>query len=1140
MTAGPVTAGLPLSFPQEQLWLLEKLAPGTYNEVWVLRIRGPLRLDALQEALDGVVARHEVLRSTFHVADQVAVCRPLPHLRLALGEPVDLGTVEPAERDAMVAGIVASVADPPYDLSTGPLLRAAMLRHDAAEHVLVLATHHMIADGWSLRVLLNELLGAYGDIVAGRPVSWPELPAQYSDFAREQRAEAGDGSLAEEEAYWREQLAGVTTAVHLGPSVIRPRVKAATGRRTRIDLPPALAPKLRAFAVRTRSTPAAVLLTAFAVVVHRYTGRDDFLIGTANTGRPDEQYEPLIGFFANTLPLRLRPAPEQTFAGFLRQVMEVSLDALDHDRLPFARLVDAVGANRDRSLSPLVQLTFSHAETAATTITGAGLTVTQKHVPRGRSRFDLVVEAQTDPGAITFWVEHDDVLLPPGFVQGLFEHLRNVVAAVLEDEHLPLAAIPMLTVAERARVIFEVPPLGAPSSAREVVLTDGDLVAPTGVRGRLVTVNPRHVRLDGDRLCTTDGTTLPAGPAELGRYEPDGVVTNLGPAERLPAIGGLTVPLDEVAAALSVHPGVRAATVTTAGPAGPVTARVVPAGPLPPEVAELSAFLQARLPRYCVPDEIIGAAADDPGDDLLALVREVWATVIDRSEVDPDDDFFALGGHSMLAARTTDELRHRLGRPVPLRWLFECPTPRELALRLARPGPARRTTEAPPAPVAADPAAGAPLTAAQSQIWVLDRLAPSRPTYHSPIRVRIDGPLDIGALRRAFAAVVERHDALRTLIRFEVDRPVQYPGSTGPRLETVNLDGLPSAERAAEIDRLALRQVLRPFDLATEPGLRATLVPGHDRAAHLLLLTVHHMVMDGVSFEVFSRDLSAAYNAVVVGGEPRLPHLPMSWGDYARWEMQWAAGPEPEALRDYWSRQLRDLPVFDVPTPLVRPSSITFDGAQRSLLTEPGTARLLRTAAAAFRVSPFTVLATAQALVLGRRAGQDEGVLGAVTDNRRLPGGSGLIGCTVNTAVLRLDCRGDQAVSSLWQAAQRTVTEAYAHQGLPFPELVRAAGQPRLPGRLPLFQVGTEWHEPEATGWDLTGCRADWSFGVTGTARNDLYFTTSPRGDRLELAVELNTNLWTGEAATGLLEEIRDVLTAMLADPNAAVATVGH
>ena len=1139
----------PLSFPQEQLWLMESLAPGTYNEVWVLRIEGELRVPLLQRSLDLILSRHEVLRSTFDAVDGTPVCHILPELTIDLGQPTDLAYVPVALRDQMVADLAALVADPPYDLRSGPLVRAALLRLDDAEHILVLATHHIVADGWSLRVVLHEMLAAYEAFAAGRAPELPPLPCQYRHFAEEQRRLLDGRELAEEQRYWRTQLDGAVPVLPLRTGGLRPPVKSPHGRRIQVTFPASLARSLYRHATGCRSTPAAVLLAAFTAVVHRYTGRQDLLIGTASAARPDEQWEPLVGFFATTVPLRLRPRPDQSFHELVRHVMEVSLDALDHDRLPFSQLVDLVRPDRDPSYHPLIQVVFSHADVRDAELTGETLRLRYEHVPRSRSRFDLIVEAQTSPSSIGFWLEFDEGLLPEPFVRALFDHLRSLLAAAIEAPGMALTDLPMLSAAERAVAIAEVPPVGVPVPAAEQVVQGLDTLAPQGVVGRIVAVDPQHVRLVGDRLLAVHGQTL-TDTGDLGYVDGRGEIVRLGPRNQHPVINGLTVPLDEVAATLSVHPGVRAAEVGYDGTPPVLRARVTCAGDPVPTAQQLAEFLATRLPRYAIPAviDVDRPAAESTGDSaILGQVRQSWRQVMGRDDLDDDDDFFALGGHSILAAELVSRLRTELGRSVPIRWIFEAPTVRSLARRIEREdtaGPARARVAAPtgapalgsgsgaaPGPGAA--AAGtAPLTAAQTQIWVLDRLAPGRATYHSPLRVDIGGTLDVAALRQAFAQVVERHEMLRSVIRFVVDRPVQVPQPQGPQLSVTDLSALPPQAQAAEIDRLAQAQALRPFDLAREPGIRATLVVGAD-ARHVLLLTVHHIAMDGVGFQVFCRDLSACYNALVGGANPPpTAAAGLTWQQYARWEDEWLGGPEPARLWAYWEQALAGLPVLALPTPLPRPPLPTFDGDQLTILLDPEqTAAVLRLATTQ-RVSPFILVTAAQAALLHHLSGSDDVPIGTVGENRRLPGAQELLGCTIATLVLRVDCAGDPSFAQLLTRVRDTVLGAYDHQGLPFPQLVRAAAMPRQLDRLPLFQVAVEWQEPDRSGWKLAGCTVDWQFTRLDTARNDLYFTAALRADRLELSVEFNTNLWDAPSARGLLTRWRDLLLAATHRPD--------
>ena len=1124
----------PLSFPQEQLWLVQDLRPDSteYNEIWPLRIRGALDIQRLERAVNAVVARHDALRSTFPMRDERPVCRILPVVRLALGAPLDLGHLPEQGRDPLVERFARNLAEQPFDLVEGPLIRGSLIRISADEHVLLIGTHHLVADGWSLRVFLAEVGAYYADPEALLP------PApQYTDFVRSQRSKLAGPEAAEQLEYWRGHLEGAPDVLDLHPGGLRPRAKGTVGARLAIDLDPALSRLVRQRAAEAGATTAGVLLAAFGVTLSRYADRDDLIVGTGGEGRPDERYEAAMGFFANTLPLRLRIDGGVSFAELARDVTDVSLDALDHQDLPFARLVELVGAARDLSFGPLVQVVFKTADFSDEYQEVGPLRVRYEQIGRTRSRFDLIVEVQLEPDRSRIWVEYDTVLFDAPWIRRFLRHYENVLSTVVRDAALPVRDIPMLTQEERGGWLPEPQWRGAPVAARDVVLTAGGHIAPTGVIGPLHRVDPSAVRLVGDRIEALEGMPAVAPTSYQGRMDEQQRPQQLGPSDRFPVVGGLLVPLDEVRAVIASHPSVRAAAVRldqSSDGLGPLMAEVTPTDGRHGFAQSLGQFATEHLPKYAVP-RILGApvgpqaetgaatrARVDPPDPVTDKVRRAWQEVLGTQDVGPGDEFFAAGGHSMTATRLAAAIRNMLGVVFPVRAVFENPRFEDLvAAAAAAPAREQSGSAEQSAPVRAERLLSAPLTASQEQIWVMDQLAPGQPVYHSPILVDIDGPLDIDAFKRAFDLVASRHEALRVVYAFESARPVQRLLADPPTLSVVRFTGLPREHAAAEALRMAREDALRSFALGRDPGLRAALLVQCESFSQLSL-TVHHLAMDGVGFAVLLDELATAYGALAKGRVPALPQ-PQGWLAYALAEQRALAEREPELTR-FWSEQLAGVRELELPGDQVRGTELSFAGDHRSLLLDAAATRRFKETMREQGVTGFVLATAALTAALHRLTGVTDIPVGAAMENRTLPGSDRLVGCTTNLAVLRLDCGADPSLSQLLGRVRNAVVGAQAHQELPFPKIVKAAGCRRTRGRLPLVGVTVEWHDLVGLSLALDRCRTSWQYLATGAARNDLVFTAGLRAEGLELGVEFNTAVWTPPQIEALLSQVAHVL----------------
>jgi hypothetical protein len=313
----------PLSFSQQRLWFFEQLVPGSavYNLSQTLRLRGPLESTALQRSLNELVRRHEVLRTTFMAVEG----SPLQVIGEAF-EPelavIDLTGI--AERESQTRRLLSEEANGPFDLQQGPLLRAKLFRMHSEEHLLLLTMHHIVSDGWSMDVLERELTLLYRAYAAGAPSPLPELPIQYADFALWQRATLQGDLLQQELAYWQRKLAGAPQVLELPADRLRPPIQSYRGASASLLLDASIALPLRALARQEGATLFMVLLAGFSVLLSRYSGQNDLIVGTPIANRTRSELEGLIGFFVNTLALRLDLSGEPSFVALLARIKDVT------------------------------------------------------------------------------------------------------------------------------------------------------------------------------------------------------------------------------------------------------------------------------------------------------------------------------------------------------------------------------------------------------------------------------------------------------------------------------------------------------------------------------------------------------------------------------------------------------------------------------------------------------------------------------------------------------------------------------------------------------------------------------------------------------------------------------------------------
>jgi hypothetical protein len=393
-SASPLTLPLtlPLSPAQERLWFLDNFTPDSieYYTGVGLTLSGELDTDALRTALDALVARHESLRTTFSAVDGRAVQTVHPHGALPLRRE-DLSALPAPERDRALDEALRAEAARPFDLASGPLIRALLVRRSGAEHVLVLSQHHIVTDGWSIRLLVDELAGHYAAARSGEVNDLPDLPVQYPDYALWHRDRVSSPAVQDQLGYWQRQLADLTP-LDLPTDRPRPPVRRSAGAVHRRELPGELVSRLVALGRAHGVTPFTVLTAAVQVLLSRYSGQRDIALGTVTSGRNRTELEDLAGFFVNTLVLRSDVDPGQPFGAFLAGVGETVLEAFAHDEVPFDQLVEVLAPVRDPSRTPLIQVVAVLQNSMVRPRTVAGLRIAEHDLPRLSARFDLIVE----------------------------------------------------------------------------------------------------------------------------------------------------------------------------------------------------------------------------------------------------------------------------------------------------------------------------------------------------------------------------------------------------------------------------------------------------------------------------------------------------------------------------------------------------------------------------------------------------------------------------------------------------------------------------------------------------------------------------------------------------------------------------
>jgi len=453
------TGPLPISFAQQRLWFFDRMQPGTahYNIALILRARGRLDQGALTRSLDALTRRHESLRVCLHDDDG----NPRVEIRTDLGstvEVLDLSSVDPAAREAEAMRLLQQRGREPFDLSRGPLAHFALARLGPEEHLLLLCMHHIASDGWSLSVAAREICAVYEAELTGKPSPLPPLSLQYVDFAGWQHEQLSSGLFARQLSYWQHELAGAPAVLELPTDRPRPALQSFRGHRLSLRMPRAQYEALKAFSRSHGVTNYMTLLAAWQVLLYRYSGQEDIVVGSPLANRDRPEFEALIGCFVNNVVMRGRLEGNLRVSEFLNQVKGTVLRAFDHRDLPFDRLVEALRPERSTSHNPIFQVLFTLHSFPAQAMRPAGLEIDVVDLAEAQvsSRFDLTLEIDEHEGGLRMSYEYVTDLFDRATIERMHVQYLTLLDEMMSNDAQTVRDIPLSTREDGQRLLQQV------------------------------------------------------------------------------------------------------------------------------------------------------------------------------------------------------------------------------------------------------------------------------------------------------------------------------------------------------------------------------------------------------------------------------------------------------------------------------------------------------------------------------------------------------------------------------------------------------------------------------------------------------------------------------------------------------------
>ncbi|MCC5661301.1 amino acid adenylation domain-containing protein [Nostoc sp. XA010] len=441
----------PLSFAQQRLWFLDQLQPGSslYNIFVAVRLQGQLNVAALEHSLNEIVRRHEALRTTFAVVDGQAMQVIAPSLTLQL--PIINLTNIDGEQETEALRLAVEESQQAFDLVQGPLIRAKLLEL-TSDRILLLTIHHIVSDGWSRGILIQEIAALYEAFDAGKPSPLPELPIQYPDFAHWQTQWLLGEVLETQISYWKQQLADAASVLELPCSRPRPAIQSFRGASQSFVLSKSVSERLKTLSQQAGGTLFMTLLTAFKTLLYRYTNQEDILVGTPIANRNRVEIEELIGFFANTLVMRTQMAGNPSFLELFNRVREVALGAYAHQDLPFEKLVEELQPERDLSHNPLFQVMFVLQNASMPVLELPNLKISSIDTDSDTAKFDLWLSLAEGSEGLFGTLEYSTDLFDDATIERMLGHFQTLLQAIVANPHERISNLQLLTPAEQRQL----------------------------------------------------------------------------------------------------------------------------------------------------------------------------------------------------------------------------------------------------------------------------------------------------------------------------------------------------------------------------------------------------------------------------------------------------------------------------------------------------------------------------------------------------------------------------------------------------------------------------------------------------------------------------------------------------------------
>ncbi|OAB38376.1 non-ribosomal peptide synthetase [Paenibacillus glacialis] len=1036
-----VTASL--SNEQKQLWIASITggpASASLNESVLLKMKGIINIEALQQAVNMLTKRHEALRTVIDPSGEFQVIMPELKSRIMVedfrGESADTSK-------SKIESWLATDAATAFEMhASKPLFRITQLKVTDMESLIVLTFHHIIVDGWSIAVFIGELELAYSAICNHRiPELSEAIPfRQYLEWQEQLQQEEEAAKAA---TYWENQFIKPIPVLHLPSPKGHLSKKTFNANRYTLKLDRAISKELRALSIKSKNSLFITMLTAYNLFLHRLAGQQHIVVGIPTAGQSHMGETNLIGNCVNLFPVYTQVEGSDSITDYLHTVKITMQQMEQYQGFSLAKLVERIPGVR----VPVINILFNM-DRPVRKLHFNGVDTEIVPYPVKYLHYDLFLNVTDINQELWLDFDYSTDLIEPDVMKIWAEGYRQLLLGMIQEPSRLVSHVSLLN-DDHIQTLTEI----WNNNEGKCVLDQYRSPALIGVVGEMFIVDPRNIPVYENMIETKKQAVI----------MPSGEILICGEVSRMGLIRGYRVNLVQLEEALSKLKCLKQAQIAIRTLDGDDNNQeliaYIGASIEAVNLATIRLELADTLPEYLIPPHIIllesfplladGTIDDhalpvpdtehmeqEPLNETEVTLIRMWCELLGTERVGVHQHFFSLGGNSLKATVMLSRIYQEFGYRIPLGQWFQYPTIKELAKLISgvdgdvyQPIPVQEQHEI------------SEISTAQKRIYVLDQLEEGTLVHNIPGQIVIEGKLDADRLIGAIQQIVTRHHVFRTT--FEI-----LHGDIIQRLGEVSLLNVPFTELDNPLDvEQRFLQFVKPFDLSEAPLFRVELLK-YSESEHMLFIDMHHMISDGYSMAIFMEELIKLYEG------QSLPELRIQYSDFSVWQQQILHEQRISDQEAYWVNQFEgELPVLNLPTDYPRPGKLSMEGKRLTVSLDERLTKRMRQLAQQTDTSIFMVMLSAYNILLHKYTGQNDLIVGTPVSGRNHPDIESLIGVFINTVAIRSSPTNDKVYREFLEEVKYNSIAAFDNQDYPFELLVDQLNIRRDISRNPLFDT---------------------------------------------------------------------------------------